>query len=299
MSDRIVIVGGGMAAARVSPEPTGRQAATSRVTMLSAEAGISPTTVRRSPRALLRGSDRAGGGVRRSREPRTPSSRSTFGSKRRERRSTRERRTRSCSTTARSSATTGSCSQPARPPASSGFPARQLEGVFSYRNPRRCTRQSARRPARPSRVLVVGAGFIGMETAASLRERGLDVTVIEPGRPALRSAPAIPSCRPRSSSCIANAGVELMLGDVVAGAPRRRQPQLDATTRDRSGASRRGSRSSASASNPATAYLAGAGIALDAWCRRGRRALQRRPTRVSSRLATSRASTIRWPDAGD
>lgn len=56
---------------------------------------------------------------------------------------------------------------------------RDLEGVVELR-----TLADARRLraeiAKASRVVVVGAGFIGMEIAASCRQKGLEVTVVEP-----------------------------------------------------------------------------------------------------------------------
>src|SRR4051794_9694058 len=61
-----------------------------------------------------------------------------------------------------------------------GVPGDPLEGVSSYRPLDDALRvRDAARWA--ERALVVGAGFIGMETAASLRSLGLDVTVVEPG----------------------------------------------------------------------------------------------------------------------
>lgn len=55
-----------------------------------------------------------------------------------------------------------------------------LSGVFVLRSPDDVTAILAR-VARGLRVVVVGSGFIGMEVAASLRERGLAVTVVAPG----------------------------------------------------------------------------------------------------------------------
>jgi 3-phenylpropionate/trans-cinnamate dioxygenase ferredoxin reductase subunit len=56
---------------------------------------------------------------------------------------------------------------------------RELEGVLELR-----TLEDARKLraalADAARVVVVGAGFIGMEVAASCRQKGLDVTVVEP-----------------------------------------------------------------------------------------------------------------------
>lgn len=56
---------------------------------------------------------------------------------------------------------------------------RDLEGVLELRN---LTDARALRAAlsSASRVVIVGAGFIGMEVAASCRQKGLDVVVVEP-----------------------------------------------------------------------------------------------------------------------
>lgn len=56
---------------------------------------------------------------------------------------------------------------------------RDLEGVLELRNLADARKLRASL-ARSSRVVVVGAGFIGMEVAASCRQKGLDVTVVEP-----------------------------------------------------------------------------------------------------------------------
>ena len=56
---------------------------------------------------------------------------------------------------------------------------RDLEGVLELRNLDDARKLRAAVAASP-RVVVVGAGFIGMEVAASCRKKGLDVTVVEP-----------------------------------------------------------------------------------------------------------------------
>ncbi len=64
---------------------------------------------------------------------------------------------------------------PAPPPANGG----EFSNVLLLRNRADADRLVAA-AERSRRAVVVGAGFIGMEVAASLRERGLDVTVIAP-----------------------------------------------------------------------------------------------------------------------
>ena len=54
-----------------------------------------------------------------------------------------------------------------------------LEGVLELRN-LSDARKLRSALANASRVVVVGAGFIGMEVAASCRQKGLEVTVVEP-----------------------------------------------------------------------------------------------------------------------
>jgi NADPH-dependent 2,4-dienoyl-CoA reductase/sulfur reductase-like enzyme len=63
-----------------------------------------------------------------------------------------------------------------RPRTLPGTPA--LDGIFVLRTVDDCLAIRARLDARP-RVVVIGAGFIGSEVAATCRGRGLDVTVLE------------------------------------------------------------------------------------------------------------------------
>lgn len=60
-------------------------------------------------------------------------------------------------------------------------PGATLPGVYQLRTVAEC--DAIRRAARPgARAVVVGMGFIGAEVAASLRQMGLDVTVVLPGK---------------------------------------------------------------------------------------------------------------------
>lgn len=59
-------------------------------------------------------------------------------------------------------------------------PGATLPGVYQLRTIAEC--DDIRRVARPgARAVVVGMGFIGAEVAASLRQMGLEVTVVLPG----------------------------------------------------------------------------------------------------------------------
>ena len=94
-----------------------------------------------------------------------------------------------------------------------GIPGEGLEGVFTYRtlDDALGVRDAARTAGR---ALIVGAGFIGMETAASLRTLGLGVTVIEPGE-RLFAALAHPELSSALAQLYRDRGVELVLGDAV------------------------------------------------------------------------------------
>ena len=61
------------------------------------------------------------------------------------------------------------------------IPGSELEGIYGLRTVEDADRiKSEMRPGR--RVVVAGMGFIGSEVAASLRQKGLDVVAIEPGK---------------------------------------------------------------------------------------------------------------------
>ena len=113
---------------------------------------------------------------------------------------------------------------------------------------------------RASRVLIVGAGFIGMEVAASCRQRGLDVSVVEPlEQPLIRGLGATLGAwvgdRHR------DAGVELHCGLGVAGFEGRQRVERVKLTD--------GSSTEADVvvvgigARPATDWLSDSGLALD------------------------------------
>jgi NADPH-dependent 2,4-dienoyl-CoA reductase/sulfur reductase-like enzyme len=54
-----------------------------------------------------------------------------------------------------------------------------LEGVFTIRTSKDAARLQKALAAKPGRVLVIGAGFVGSEVASVCRELGLEVTVVE------------------------------------------------------------------------------------------------------------------------
>ena len=141
-----------------------------------------------------------------------------------------------------------------------GISGEGLEGVFSYRTLDNAL--AVRAAANPTgRVLIVGAGFIGMETAASLRSLGLEVTVIEPGD-RLFAALAHPELSSALERLYRERGVELVLGDVVTELNGDGGRLTHATTRE----GRRIQTGLAIVGigvDPATQYLADAGIALE------------------------------------
>jgi 3-phenylpropionate/trans-cinnamate dioxygenase ferredoxin reductase subunit len=90
-----------------------------------------------------------------------------------------------------------------------------LPGVFQLRTRAEC--DAIRQAARPgARAVVVGMGFIGAEVAASLRQMGLDVTVVLSG-----TAPLVKVLGPEVATALASIhrehGVKLLTGDHVTG----------------------------------------------------------------------------------
>ncbi len=60
------------------------------------------------------------------------------------------------------------------------IPGADLANIFTLRDPQDA-KQVLETAHQAQRAVVVGAGFIGMEVASSLRQQGLDVTVVAPG----------------------------------------------------------------------------------------------------------------------
>ncbi len=94
-------------------------------------------------------------------------------------------------------------------------PGASLPGVYQLRTVAEC--EAIRQAAHPgARVVVVGMGFIGAEVAASLRQMGLDVTVVLPG-----AAPLVKVLGPEVASVLAaihrEHGVRLVTQEHVTG----------------------------------------------------------------------------------
>ena len=99
-------------------------------------------------------------------------------------------------------------------PRALGTPGETLEGVHTYRTLRDAT--AVRNAAESaSSALVIGGGFIGMETTASLRRRGLEVTQVDLADELYASLQA-PPLSGSLERLYRDRGVELILGDVVA-----------------------------------------------------------------------------------
>ena len=92
-------------------------------------------------------------------------------------------------------------------------PGADLAGVFQLRTVAEA--DAIRRAAQPgARALVVGMGFIGSEVAASLRQLGVDVTAVLPGRAPLDSVLG-PEVSDVMAAIHAGAGVRLTSRDAV------------------------------------------------------------------------------------
>lgn len=99
-------------------------------------------------------------------------------------------------------------------PRALGAPGDALEGVHTYRTLQNAsTVRTAAESA--SSALVIGGSFIGMETAASLRRRGLAVTQLERGDHLYASLQA-PELSRSLERLYRERGVEVILGDGVA-----------------------------------------------------------------------------------
>lgn len=94
-----------------------------------------------------------------------------------------------------------------------GVPGESLEGVHTYRTlgDAKAVREAA---TAASRVLVIGGGFIGMETTASLRRLGLEVTQIDHGDRLYASFRA-PELSDSLERLYRERGVDVLLGDGV------------------------------------------------------------------------------------
>lgn len=141
-----------------------------------------------------------------------------------------------------------------------GVPGEQLQGVHSYRT--LDDAQAVREAAESARsALVIGAGFIGMETAASLRTRGLMVTLIDQGD-ALFAALKAPALSRSLERLYRDRGVDVILGDSIAEFRGRRGRVERAVTRT-GREIRAGLAIVGVGVQPATDYLEGSNVALE------------------------------------
>ena len=175
-------------------------------------------------------------------------------------------------------------------PRALGTPGETLDGVHTYRtlDDAQAVREAAESA---SSALVIGGGFIGMETTASLRRRGLAVTQIDLADSLYASLAGARRCRARSSGSTASAASTSILGDVVAefrGSGGR-------LTRRRHARGREIEAELAIVGvgvQPSTGYLDGSGVELERGTVARRRALRDATSPASGPSATSRTSTI-------
>ena len=138
-------------------------------------------------------------------------------------------------------------------------PGSTLEGIFALRRLDDSTRiRAAAEKAR--HAVVVGAGFIGMEVAASLSQMGVEVTLVHRGEGLFE----ILRARPLTvflSELYGRKGVQLLLGDEVAAFGGRSRIDAVETKRDRTAQAELAV--VGVGVEPGTAWLEGSGLRLD------------------------------------
>lgn len=90
----------------------------------------------------------------------------------------------------------------------------QLDGVHTLRGVEDALALRAALDARPSRIAIVGAGFVGCEVAATARRAGVEVTLIDVAPQPL--LPLGPELGARAAQLHREHGVDLRLGEGVA-----------------------------------------------------------------------------------
>jgi NADPH-dependent 2,4-dienoyl-CoA reductase/sulfur reductase-like enzyme len=141
-----------------------------------------------------------------------------------------------------------------------GIPGEELAGVHTYRT--LADAQAVRTAAESAAsALVIGGGFIGMETTASLRRRGLAVTQIDVADGLYASLQAPPLSR-SLEQLYREKGVDVVLGDQIA--------EFRGSDRKLTGAVTRAGREITAelaivgvGVQPSTGYLEGSGIELE------------------------------------
>jgi 3-phenylpropionate/trans-cinnamate dioxygenase ferredoxin reductase component len=145
-------------------------------------------------------------------------------------------------------------------PRALGIPGEELTGVHTYRTlaDARAVRSAAESAAS---ALVIGGGFIGMETTASLRRRGLAVTQVDVADGLYASLQAPPLSR-SLEQLYRERGVDVILGDQVE--------EFRGSGGKLTGAVTRGGREIMAdlaivgvGVQPSTGYLEGSGVALE------------------------------------
>jgi 3-phenylpropionate/trans-cinnamate dioxygenase ferredoxin reductase subunit len=145
-------------------------------------------------------------------------------------------------------------------PRALGTPGEDLDGVHRYRT---LTDASAVRAEAESAssALVIGGGFIGMETTASLRRRGLAVTQIDRSEHLYASLEA-PPLSESLERLYREHGVEVVLGDTVAEF-RGSGGKLTGAVTDAGREVEADLAIVGVGVQPSTGYLEGSGVALD------------------------------------
>lgn len=158
------------------------------------------------------------------------------------------------------------------------------EGVFTLRGVDDALALRAALDARPERIAIVGAGFVGCEVAATARKRGVEVTLID-----VADRPLVPlgaELSERAAALHRAHGVDLRLGEAVAG--------VDARGVDLAGGARvdAGVVLVALGAVPNTEWLAGSGLERDA---RGGLVCDGTLTSVTDDDVLAAGDVVSWP----